>query len=95
MHIDKKIFLICIFFFFYLIIFLLKYQKKHIHSHNQYDVLEQFDDVAIAEYDIFKDKLIFSPQSQKMLLLDQLTYYHISQNYKETHIVLPDDWKVI
>lgn len=95
MHIDKKIFFICVFFFFYLIIFLLKYQKKQICHHNQYDMLEQFDDVIIAEYDILQDKLTFLPQSQRMLLLDQLSYCHFSQNYKETNIVLPDDWRVI
>lgn len=75
--------------------FLLKYQKKQICHHNQYDMLEQFDDVIIAEYDILQDKLTFLPQSQRMLLLDQLSYCHFSQNYKETNIVLPDDWRVI
>ncbi|MFQ7800754.1 MAG: hypothetical protein ACLRHW_14715 [Coprobacillus cateniformis] len=89
MHIDKKIFFICVFFFFYLIIFLLKYQKKQICHHNQYDMLEQFDDVIIAEYDILQDKLTFLPQSQRMLLLDQLSYCHFLKIIKRQILCSP------
>lgn len=95
MRIDKKTSFICIFFFFYLIIILVKYQKKHICHQKYYEMLEEFQDVVIAEYDILKDRLTFSSQAKKMLLLDRLVYRNLSQTYQDINIVLPDDWSII
>lgn len=70
-------------------------QKKKNLNEKRFQLLANFSDVVVAEYDIKKDILKFTSNAKKMLNLEHLVFHNFRSIIRQSDLIHPDDYLTV
>ena len=70
-------------------------QKKKNLNEKRCQLLANFSDVVVAEYDIKKDILKFTSNAKKMLNLEHLVFHNFRSIIRQSDLIHPDDYLTV